>query len=553
MFGILSENIPLLITATLAVAEAVVIGMLVLHITRRRRAEELLRSAEELSGQIVETSPIGICVISNRRFVYVNQSYVKMFGYSDDHEILGRLVEELYAPDERQRQRRFARDRIAGKPAPAMYDTKGLRKDGSHFDVAAWVSIIQHNGTPSSLGYVVDRSVEQQLRTQLEKKNRMEAIGTLAGGIAHDFNNILTAIIGYAELAAYRAGENSEVHSDLQQVKQAGRRAKQLVQQILTFSRKREEKLKSLCLASIVREVLGLVSASFPVNITLRSSLQNEALILGDSTQIHQLIMNLCTNAEYAMRGEGGYLEISLTPFTISRGMCEESVEYADVDPGDYICLAVTDDGPGIPEDVRDKIFEPFFTTKPAGEGSGMGLAQVHGIVANHRGHLRVTEKMPHGTCFQVFFPVTGTAVPVEATKGAEEIPRGVENILVVDDDEIVSQVISRVLTTLGYVVTAASGGMEALAMVREDPSRFDLVVSDLNMPDITGDNLAVAMLHIQPDLPFILCTGFHATIEESEISKLGVRAFLEKPVAKEALARTVRNILDEAVIAREA
>jgi PAS domain S-box-containing protein len=548
MFVVPSENFPLLITG-IVVAEAAVICLLGLHILRRRKAEEKLRFAEELSGQIVETSPIGICVISNRRFVYVNESYVKMFGYSSDHEILGRLVEELYTPEERQRQRRFAQDRILGKPAPVMYDTKGLRKDGSHFDVAAWVSIIQYNGTPSSLGYVVDRSVEKQLRTQLEKKNRMEAIGTLAGGIAHDFNNILTAIIGYTELAAYRAGENSEIHSDLQQVKQAGSRAKKLVQQILTFSRNREEKLASISLASIVREVLGLVRATFPVNIDIRSSLQNEALILGDSTQIHQLLMNLCTNAEYAMRSEGGILEISLTPFTVTH---EKSDGYVDFDPGDYICLAVADEGSGIPEAEWDKIFEPFYTTKPAGDGSGMGLAQVHGIVANHRGHIRVLENTPHGTCFKAFFPVIGAAGGAEATTGEEDVPRGTEHILVVDDDEMVLQVISRVLTTLGYEVTTASGGMDALDMVREYPSRFDMVISDLNMPDITGDKLAVAMLHVQPDLPVVLCTGFHATIDEEEVSRLGVRAFLEKPVGKESLARTVRNILDEALMSKD-
>jgi PAS domain S-box-containing protein len=546
MFDVFSESTPMLITGVVALVEAAVIGFLIAHILRRRRAEELLRSAEELSGQIVENSPIGICVISDRRFVYVNQSYVRMFGYSADHEILGRLVEELYTPDERKRQRSFARDRIAGKLVPEMYDTKGLRKDGSHFDVAAWVSIIHYNGTPSSLGYVVDRSVEKQLRHQLEKKNRMEAIGTFAGGIAHDFNNILTAIIGYAELAAYRAGENSEIRSDLQQVQQAGRRAKKLVQQILTFSRNREEKLKNVCLASIVREVLGLLKASLPANIEIRSSLQNEALILGESTQIHQLLMNLCTNAEYAMRGEGGNLGISLTPFAVSR---EKRDGYIDFDPGDYVCLTVVDEGQGIPEDVRDKIFEPFYTTKPAGEGSGMGLAQVHGIVANHRGHIRVLDNPPHGTCFQVFFPVTVAAPPVEVTTGAEEVSRGEEKILVVDDDEMVLQVLSRVLTTLGYEVTTASGGMGALALVQENPNRFDMVISDLNMPDMTGDNLAVAMLHIQPDLPFVLCTGFYSTIDEAEVSRLGVRAFLEKPVGKEVLASTVRNILDEALI----
>lgn len=543
MFDFLFGNIPLLTTTALAIVEAAAIVLLVLHLMRRRKAAEMLNRAETQSHKIVESSPIGICVISNRRFVYVNQSYVKMFGYLADHEILGRPVEELYTPDERQRQRRYARDRIAGKPAPEVYDTKGLRKDGSHFDVAAWVSIIEYNGTPSSLGYVVDRSVEKQLRHQLEKKNRMEAIGTLAGGIAHDFNNILTAIIGYTELAAFRVDDNSEVRSDLQQVTKAGKRAKKLVQQILTFSRNREEKLKVVCLAAIVREVLGLLRATLPATIDIRTSLQSEALIYGDSTQIHQLLMNLCTNAEYSMRSNGGGLSITLTLFNRSD---DHHDEYVDFDHGDYICLAVADDGPGIPEAIRDRIFEPFYTTKLAGEGSGMGLAQVHGIVANHRGNIRVEEKNPHGTCFKVFIPVVeGAAAAIAMVE--EEIPRGEETLLVVDDDEMVLQVLSRVLTMLGYDVTTASGSIDALNMVRGEPSRFDLVISDMTMPEMTGDKLAMEMLRIQPDLPFILCTGFHATIDEAEVSRIGVRAFLEKPVGKERLARTVRNILDEA------
>lgn len=532
----------------LLLAQAAVIVILALKLRGRSRLAKLSLRSEGQSRHIVDSSPIGICVVSNRRFVYVNTAYVRMFGYSSPEEIVGRFVEELYTPDERKRQRQFAKDRPAGKPVPRTYDTKGLRKDGSHFDVVAWVSLIEYDGQASSLGYVIDRSVEKQLRSQLEKTNRLEAIGTLAGGIAHDFNNILTAIIGYTDLALLKAGDNVTLRQDLQHVRQAGRRAKELVQQILTFSRNREGTPQIISASSIVREVMGLVRASMPSRIEIRAHLDDDSLIYGDPAQLHQLLMNLCANAEYAMRGGHGVLEISLAGH---KATGELAGPYPDLDPGEYLMLAVTDSGIGIPENIREKVFEPFFTTKEAGEGTGMGLSQVHGIVRSHGGHIRVEENSPCGTRFIVFFPVVRGSVGSE--KQAEKvIPGGTERILVVDDEEMVVQVTSQILRGLGYTVHISKGSLQALEMVTEEPDSFDLVLSDMDMPGMTGEQLAKAMLSVRPDLSIILCSGFYTTIDEATVSRLGVRAFLDKPVGKEHLARTVRNVLDEAEIQME-
>jgi len=530
--------------AAIAMLQGGIIAFLGCAIWRQKRNKMQLQRSEEEARQIVASSPVGICVVSNRRFVYVNTAYVRMFGYASTDEIVGRFVEELYTPEERRRQRQYAKDRPAGKAVPGTYDTRGLRKDGSHFDVEAWVSLIEYNGRPSSLGFVIDRSAEKRLRRQLENANRLEAIGTFAGGIAHDFNNILTAIIGHADLAIFRAGDTLMVREDLQHVRQAGLRAKDLVQQILTFSRNREAKPQLVSVASVVREVMGLVRAALPESVEIRASLADDSLINGDPTQIHQLLMNLCANAEHAMRGKKGILEICLTGHTVTAAMTEP---HPDLAPGRYLCLAVADNGPGIPESVIEKIFEPFFTTKEPGVGTGMGLAQVHGIVKSHGGRIRVEKNVPLGARFVITLPVVRTRPDEDVTEVT--LPSGTESILVVDGDEIVAGVTSRILTGLGYSVHICQESLQALTLVTASPERFDLVITEVDMAVMTGDHLARALFSVRPDLPIVLCAGLHGTVDEVEASTQ-LRTFLEKPVSKGRLAETVRNILDESSLA---
>jgi len=336
-------------------------GVIFLLLTRRRVAEQERVDSEKLFRQIVDSSPIGICIVSDGNFVFVNQAYVTMFGYESAAEIVGRPVEELYAPEESSRQRRYAAERAAGHPVPTNYDVKGQKKDGSIFSVSAWVSRSKFQGKHSSLGFVIDRSVEKDLRTRLDHVNRMEAIGTLAGGIAHDFNNILTAIIGYSELAHLRCQGNEPVCSDLRQVLSAGHRAKGLVQQILTFSRNQKGELELVRLSELVEEVVNLVRASLPTTIDIRLDLRSQAQILGNAVQIHQLLMNLCANAQYELRGKRGILEISLQDREESK---LDIVLFPELKPGRYVQLTVADNGPGIPEAIRERIFEPFLRRK---------------------------------------------------------------------------------------------------------------------------------------------------------------------------------------------
>jgi len=351
--------------------------------------------------------------------------------------------------------------------------------------------------------------------------------------------------MGYAEFAALRAGDNRAICDDLRQMQQAGRRAKELVQQILTFSSSREGRPQLLSIATVVREVLWLVRVSLPGSVEIRTSLEEDALIFGDPTQIHQLLMNLCANAGYAMRGESGVLEVDLDGFTARGDLAEP---YPELAAGRYVRLTVADSGRGVAEEIVDKIFQPFFTTKNPGEGTGMGLAQVHGIVKSHGGLVRVEANAPRGARFVVFFPAVRGVAPVQE-RIDNPIPTGTESILVVDDDEMVASVTVKILAELGYTVQDCRSGLDALSMFAARPAQYNLVISDLNMPGMTGEKLAGEMLAIRPDLPFILCSGFRGKVDEEEASRLGVRAFLDKPVGKACLAETVRNILDEAAV----
>ena len=513
-----------------------------LGVFRGRRLERTADSAtnEQLFQKIIEAAPVGICIISGRRFVFVNDIYFRMFGYESSDEVIGRFVEELYAEEERARQRGYARDRIAGKPVPSFYDTIGLRKNGEKFEVSARVSLIRYQGQPSSLGFIMDRSAETEMRRRLDQANRLEAVGTLAGGIAHDFNNILTAIIGYSELALLRCKDDQLISADINQVLKAGKRAKDLIRQILSFSHKQDQLLRIVRLSAVVDEVVRMVRATLPTSIAIKVELASEVDILADPTRIHQLIMNLCVNAEHAMRTTGGTLTIEVAGYTTSQG---SEKEYPGLIPGEYALLKVYDTGRGIPTTIKDKIFEPFFTTKEVGEGTGMGLSQVHAIVCSHGGYLSFADNKPNGTVFSVFFPVVGGE---EETRAVTKIWRnnGSGKILLVDDEAMVLEVTERTLCDLGYDVVSIREAKEAFALFEQNPDRFDLVVSDMTMPYMTGDKLAAKIKALRPSVPIVLCSGYSAAIEKNPQFKAMV-TILEKPIDKNLLAETVTRLLD--------
>jgi signal transduction histidine kinase/DNA-binding response OmpR family regulator len=390
-----------------------------------------------------------------------------------------------------------------------------------------------------------ERRVQETLvktERQFRQASRMEAIGTLAGGIAHDFNNILTSILGYTELGLASVPKGSRTQRNLQEVMTAGHRAKHLVLQILAFSRQSGQGKKPTSIHTVIQEALELLRATIPTTIEIRHSLMTKASVLADSTQLHQVVINICTNAEYAMRETGDLLEIILEDWDVT----EENVRsVSGLQIGPHVRLTIQDNGAGMSSDVLERMFDPFFTTKPIGEGSGMGLAVVHGIVANHGGALMVESTVGKGTKVEVYLPTIQT--PGRDGSGDQDlIPVGKETILFVDDEETIVRLGKELLSPLGYTVEVYTSSQEALNAFRHNPQRFDLVITDQTMPGLTGEALSRELLRIRPELPIILCTGFSHIITAEKAKTLGIQAYLMKPLAIRDLAPIVRHVLDK-------
>jgi PAS domain S-box-containing protein len=377
---------------------------------------------------------------------------------------------------------------------------------------------------------------------QFRLSSRMESIGTLAGGIAHDFNNILTAIMGYTELALASVPKGSRTQRNLQEVLTAGHRAKHLVLQILTFSRQTGQGKKPTPIHMVVGESLKLLRATIPSTIEIRQSLKTEATVLADPTQIHQVIINVCTNAEYAMRETGGTLKIALEDVEVTEDLARM---ISGLQVGLHVRLTVKDTGYGMPPEVLERMFDPFFTTKPFGEGSGMGMAVAHGIVTGHGGAIVVDSVMNQGTKIEVYFPIVPTPVWEPVVKQGP-ISIGKETILFVDDEETIVRLGKELLTQLGYTVEVYTSSVEALNVFRKDPHRFDLVITDQTMPALTGEDLSRELLRIRPDLPIILCTGFSHVMSAEKAKALGIQAYLMKPLAIRDLVPIIRHVLDK-------
>ena len=381
-----------------------------------------------------------------------------------------------------------------------------------------------------------------KLEAQLQQAYKMEAIGTLAGGIAHDFNNILSSIIGFTELSLDDAEKGSSLEDNLQEIFTAGKRAKDLVSQILAYARQSKEETQPLQLSSIVKEVLKFIRSSVPTTIEIKQNIDSDSLIVGNQTQVHQILMNLCTNASHAMEKNGGVLEVNLKDISVEG---HQKSNWPGLKQGDYIMLEVNDTGTGIPADIIDSIFEPYFTTKGLGEGTGMGLAMVHGIVETYGGKIYVNSKQGEGTTFSVLLPVTKKRHLHDAYE-PEELPTGTEHILFVDDEAPIAKMGSQVFERLGYIVTMRTSSLEALELFRSKTDDFDLMITDMTMPNMTGDELAKEIIKIRPGFPVILCTGYSNKITDNIAKKIGIKAFAYKPIVKSELAKTVRKVLDE-------
>lgn len=396
---------------------------------------------------------------------------------------------------------------------------------------------------------ILEKKVEERTKAlahserQLQQVLKIQAIGTLAGGIAHDFNNILFPIVGFTELTMDDLPEDSQARKNLEEVLSATKRAKELVQQILTFSRQSCQERQPVKVDSIIKETSKLLRATIPTTINIEIKLeQGTGSIMGDPTQIHQVVMNLCTNAYHAMQETGGTLEMGLKEVDVSY---EDTMEKIGMKTGRHLLLTVKDEGHGIEPTTLERIFEPYFTTKEQGKGTGLGLAVIHGIVKNHGGDISVTSKPGEGSTFQVYLPIVDEADEGTETAEGFQTKNGKEHILLVDDEKPIIDVEQQMLEKLGYSVSSHTSSTEALEVFGETPEDFDLVITDMTMPAMTGDQLAQRLMDIRPDIPVILCTGFNEAITEEKALEMGISKFVMKPVIKNELASTIRTVLD--------
>lgn len=385
--------------------------------------------------------------------------------------------------------------------------------------------------------------VHNALESRMRQSQKLDAIGTLAGGIAHDFNNVLSAMIGYAELIRDTPPpKDHKTHQHVEEILKAGNRAKNLIRQILTFSRQDEQEASPVQVDTIVKEVSKLIRATLPTTIRIRRHIRSRSIVMADPTQIHQVIMNLCTNAAYAMQANGGgELGVSLTEVDIDLEFAEQ---HPPLKPGPHIRLSISDTGPGIPKEMKDRIFEPFFTTKKQGEGTGLGLSVVHGIIKNHNGSISVYSEPGQGTTFSIYLPVSACRQTCEAPMDLSRL-KGHERILYVDDEKQIASMTYFKLTNLGYDVTVMTDSLAALDYFESDPDAVDMLITDMTMPNLTGAQLARQALAVRSDLPIILCTGFSNAIDEVKSRNIGIKAFLTKPIFTREIAITIRRIFD--------
>ncbi len=388
-----------------------------------------------------------------------------------------------------------------------------------------------------------DITEKQHIEKQLQQAQKMEAIGILAGGIAHDFNNILVPIIGYTEMLSEEIPKESPLRPSLDEIYAASMRAKDMVRQILTFSRQEHGEVKLMKMHHIVKEALKLIRSTIPATIDIKNYVSKDCgAINADPTQIHQIVMNLATNAYHAMEETGGIMTISLKEVELN----EQDIIGQDIQKGIYACLTVSDTGIGIPDDIKEKIFDPFFTTKKQGKGTGLGLSSVHGIVTSSGGAIRLNSEIGKGTEFNIYLPVAESYFKKDDVLQAT-IPTqgGNERILLVDDEAVLITLQKAMLERLGYQVTSRSSSIEALEAFRANPDKFDIVITDMAMPNMSGDKLAVELIKIRPDIPVLLCTGFSTIMSEEKALSMGIKGFLMKPVAIRDIDKKIRGVLD--------
>jgi PAS domain S-box-containing protein len=529
-------------------------------ISERKRAELQTQLLWRRLEFLLTASPTVLYTASLEQGVqltFVSENVQKILGYTP-YEILrdpSFWKEQVHPDDTKGVMQKMNQVAATGH---LTYEYRVRHRDGTFLWLRDELTVAQYDdGQPVEVigswsNITARKQAEEErrhLEAQLHQAQRLEALGTLAGGIAHDFNNILGTMLGYTDLLLETIPRDVQEHMFLERVHRAGKRAKDLVQQILAFSRTHEyQPLEPTTLAPIIEEALQFIRATIPMNITLDYHAQPDCpQVLANATQIHQVIVNLCLNAAHAMKSQGGLLEVTLEEARYS----VDQRQILGLTKGEYVKITIKDDGCGMPPEVRERIFEPFFTTKSIGEGTGLGLSVVHGIVKSHHGVIAVDSEPEHGTRFRIFFPIIAPdTVPSQraSSQKAENFfeDRGRDSILVVDDEPALVKLYEIALTKRGYRVSSLTSSIEALELFRRQPSTFDLMLVDQDMPDLTGIQLSDQVLRERPDMPIILITGYSADVSEEYLTTIGIRHWFMKPVNANDLIQAIRKILAE-------
>ncbi len=510
-------------------------------ITDRKKAEVELKESEEKYRSIVLTTSDGFWMTDiNGKLSDVNSAYCSMSGYSKE-ELLEMEVRQL---DSKESDAETA-DHIQNVMVKDedFFESVHRRKDGSTFDVEIKTTFLPVSGG-KLVTFIRDITTRKQFEANLQQSQKMEAVGKLAGGIAHNFNNILGSIVGYTEVALDDLPEESPAKSSLKEVLKSSHRAATLVKQILAFSRKKPPVQQPFDICLVVNSTLKMLRSTLPATIVINSNLScSSCTILGDSTQIQQVLLNLCINAEQAMHETGGVIKVSISNTVLD---AVEAQKFRNgLQPGTYITVTISDTGSGIDPEIIDNIFEPFFTTKPVGAGTGIGLSEVHGIIRTHKGAITLESVPGEGTSFHLLFPVAENKAVPEIEKSGP-LPTGTERILFVDDEKSMAIMAKQSIERLGYKVTVQTDSKEALELFRKQPAGFDLVITDLTMPHMTGEMLTKEIVKIRDDIPVILSTGDLNVKADEKIKNIGIQSLIRKPFERQSIAKIIRDVLDK-------
>ena len=510
-----------------------------LDITERN---QLQKERQRLAAVIDQSAEAVVITDKHGHVEYVNRAFELLSGF-DNEACIGQSMDAPFFGNEDRHVLKQMTFMVSGEDS-WRGRVENQRQDGQLYIADTHIfPICDERGNAINLVCVKnDVTHEVQLEKQLQHAQKMEAIGTLAGGIAHDFNNILGGILGYAEISMIKAGDNKELTRNLGRILDGCQRAKELVHNILTFSRKSDEETKPIEIQMIVNEALKLLRASIPSTIEFKQRISKEACIVhATPTQIHQVVMNLCTNAAHAMMNNGGLMEIALESIELTASQCDT---IPNATPGAYCRLTVRDTGDGMEPEIKNRIFEPYFTTKEQTGGTGLGLSVVHGIIKNFGGIITVESEPGSGTQFDIYLPRVDDASSQDQPADVS-LPEGKERILVADDEFFILEIMTDMLGSLGYEVETANGGKEAIDMFSQSPHRFDIVIADLTMPKVTGTQLAIKIKELRADIPVILTTGmtFDQDTHGDQFEEFA--AVLNKPILFQELAETLRQVLD--------